>query len=52
METNYDPPELNGPQSVVPAFADALKSGQPIELPVYSVEHTRTPNTIHVEPKR
>ncbi|SQC40092.1 uridine kinase [Klebsiella pneumoniae] len=30
-----------------------LKSGQPIELPVYSyVEHTRTPNTIHVEPKK
>ena len=30
-----------------------LRSGQPIELPVYSyVEHTRMPETIHIEPKK
>ncbi|HHV4355057.1 TPA: uridine kinase [Klebsiella pneumoniae] len=52
VKTNYDHPSSMD-HSLLFQHLQMLKSGQPIELPVYSyVEHTRTPNTIHVEPKK
>ncbi len=52
VNTNYDHPRSMD-HSLLFQHLQMLKIGQPIELPVYSyVEHTRTPDTIHVEPKK
>ncbi len=51
VKTNYDHPSSMD-HSLLFQHLQMLKSGQPIELPVYSyVEHTRMPETIHIEPK-
>jgi uridine kinase len=52
VKTNYDHPSSMD-HSLLFQHLQMLKSGQPIELPVYSyVEHTRMPETIHIEPKK
>lgn len=52
VKTNYDHPSSMD-HSLLFQHLQMLKSGQAIELPVYSyVEHTRTPETIHIEPKK
>ena len=52
VKTNYDHPNAMD-HSLLFQHLEALKSGQAIELPVYSyVEHTRTQETIRIEPKK
>ena len=52
VKTNYDHPSSMD-HSLLFQHLQMLRSGQPIELPVYSyVEHTRMPETIHIEPKK
>ena len=52
VKTNYDHPSAMD-HDLLLQHLQALKSGQHIELPVYSyVEHTRTRETIHLKPKR
>lgn len=52
VKTNYDHPNAMD-HSLLFQHLEALKSGRAIELPVYSyVEHTRTCETIRIEPKR
>ncbi len=52
VKTNYDHPNAMD-HSLLLQHLQMLKRGEPIELPVYSyVEHTRTAETVHVEPKK
>ena len=52
VKTNYDHPNAMD-HSLLFQHLEALKSGQAIELPVYSyVEHTRTKETVRIEPKK
>ncbi len=51
VKTNYDNPSSMD-QSVLFLHFKMLKSGQPIDVPVYRyVEHSLTPNNIQVEHK-
>lgn len=52
VKTNYDHPSAMD-HSLLFQHLEALKRGEAIELPVYSyVEHTRTQETIRIEPKK
>ncbi|MGP3592528.1 uridine kinase [Vagococcus sp. WN89Y] len=52
VKTNYDHPSAMD-HSLLFQHLQSLKRGEAIELPVYSyVEHTRTQETIHIEPKK
>lgn len=52
IKTNYDHPNSMDRELLL-QHLQALKSGKPVDIPVYSyVEHTRTAETTHFEPKK
>ncbi|VFP82071.1 uridine kinase [Candidatus Erwinia haradaeae] len=52
VKTNYDHPNSMD-HSLLLEHLQILKSGHPINLPIYSyVEHTRTGQTLHIKPKK
>ncbi|HDR1418707.1 TPA: uridine kinase [Pasteurella multocida] len=52
IKTNYDHPNSMDRHLLI-EHLKALKSGQPVDIPVYSyVEHTRTNQVQHFEPKK
>jgi uridine kinase len=52
VKTNYDHPSAMD-HDLLLQHLRAIKSGQDIDLPVYSyVEHTRTSESIHLKPKK
>ncbi len=52
VKTNYDHPNSMDRDLLI-AHLKALKSGQAVDIPVYSyVEHTRTEQVTHFEPKK